>query len=586
MQSKIRLLRPVYWIAALLLFARAAKADIAWQDWSPKVFEQAKVEKKLVILDLAAVWCHWCHVMDANTYSDPAVQKLLRAGYIAVRADQDAHPALSARYEDYGWPATIIFDGNGRELAKRQGYIPPKMMASMLKAFIDDPTPGPSATATPAIVESAGNGLTDTQRAAMQKKFLGAYDPKLGAWGHTDKFLDWDAVEYCLVSGHEGMARQTLQAAELLIDPVWGGMDQYSTGGDWTHPHFEKIMPVQAESIRIYAIAATSLRDPRWLEPAQKIRGYVKNFLTSPDGAFYVSQDADLVDGRNSAAYYALSGAARRARGVPRIDRHIYASSNGRAIACLCALYDAGGGRGCLVDAQRAARWILASRSLPGGGFRHDQRDAGGPYLADTLEMGRAFFALYQSTADRAWLARAEAAADFIEAHFNAGTGFASTAPQAGDPLAPEPNIDENIGLARFAVRLGFAAGNSKYRAMANHAMRYLAAPAVIASQGFAVGGILLADRELRSEPVHVVIVGSKENAGAAALYSAALRSAPPFARVEWYDRKEGPLPGNDVTYPDLPGATAFLCSGSACSSPIKTPAQLTARLLAAAASR
>src|SRR5207245_4982235 len=91
--------------------AKPSKLD--WQPWSDAVFAQAKQQKRFVLLDLEAVWCHWCHVMDENTYSDPAVIKMLQSHYIVVKADQDARPDLSNRYEDFGWPATVVFDSEG-----------------------------------------------------------------------------------------------------------------------------------------------------------------------------------------------------------------------------------------------------------------------------------------------------------------------------------------------------------------------------------------------------------------------------------------------------------------------------------------
>ena len=83
-------------------------------------------EKRLVLLDLVAVWCHWCHVMEETTYRDPEVVAQIRAHFVAVRVDQDSRPDLSNRYEDYGWPATVIFDADGHELVKFAGYIPPR----------------------------------------------------------------------------------------------------------------------------------------------------------------------------------------------------------------------------------------------------------------------------------------------------------------------------------------------------------------------------------------------------------------------------------------------------------------------------
>src|SRR5580698_7907621 len=149
---------------------------IDWQPWSDKVFERAAAEHKFVLLDLGAGWCHWCHVMDQLTYSDPDVIKLLRGKYIAVRVDQDARPDLANRYEDYGWPATIVFNAERGEIVKRRGYIPPKPMAALLQAIIDDPTPGPSVEPEPVITAAADSAPSNEQRATMRAAFLGAYE--------------------------------------------------------------------------------------------------------------------------------------------------------------------------------------------------------------------------------------------------------------------------------------------------------------------------------------------------------------------------------------------------------------------------
>ena len=106
-------------IAVIMFGASAASAaeTLKWSDWSDDLFARATAEKRFVILDLEAVWCHWCHVMEKTTYSDPKVIDLLASHYIPVRVDQDANPDLSSRYGDWGWPATIVFGPDGTELA-------------------------------------------------------------------------------------------------------------------------------------------------------------------------------------------------------------------------------------------------------------------------------------------------------------------------------------------------------------------------------------------------------------------------------------------------------------------------------------
>jgi uncharacterized protein YyaL (SSP411 family) len=522
--------------------------------------------------------------MDEVTYADPDVIALLRQKYIAIRVDQDSRPDLANRYEDYGWPATIIFKWDGSELAKRRGYLPPKPMAGMLQAFIDDPTPGPSVETEPAVAAATDSALAAEQRTAMRDKFVNAYDTERGGWGDVHKYLNWDSLEYCLTEGALGdasmktKARQTLTAGLQLIDPVWGGVYQYSTDGDWVHPHFEKIMPCQTENLRVFSLAAALWGEPRWLESAQQIHHYLRTFLTSPEGAFYTSQDADLVPGEHSGEYFGLDDSARRRLGIPRVDRHVYARENGLAITGLAALYATSGDESCLAEARRAADWILGHCALPDGGFRHDELDAAGPYLADTLAMARAFLALYTVTADRAWLARAESAARFIDAKFRASVGFV-TAATGSSALPAKPQVDENIAIVRFANLLWHHTGTRTYRDAAEHAMKCLASEVMVERQGFGVGGILLADRELRTEPAHITIVGSKESAMARALFAAALHGANSFTRLEWLDPDEGALPRTDIEYPLLPDPAAFLCANGTCSVPIRKPDELMRRL-------
>jgi uncharacterized protein YyaL (SSP411 family) len=559
-------------------------ARLKWRPWSDAVFADAKREKRFVLLDLEAVWCHWCHVMDANTYSDPAVIKLLESRYITVKADQDSRPDLSNRYEDYGWPATVVFDAEGHEIVKRQGYLAPDEMASMLQAIIDDPTPGPSVEAEAKLELPSSPLLTDGLRAQLKNNYLAGYDVAQGNWGTNQKYLDWDSVEYSMTLARltgdgqaEHMARQTLTEQLHLLDPAWGGVYQYSMGSDWNSPHFEKIMQMQAENLRIYAAAYAVWKDPNYLQSARQIRDYMRNFLTSPEGAFYTSQDADLLPGEHSAKYFALNDSGRRQRGIPRVDQHIYARENGWAIDALANLYAVTGDNADLNDAVRAGEWIIARRSLPGGGFRHGESSVDGPYLGDNVYMARAFLMLYQATADRRWLQRAEETAQFTNEHFKSKVGYVAVAKTLDSKLAPRPQTDENVAFARITNLLHHYTGNAQDRACAEHAMRYLTAPAVAKSRGFQVGGILLADRELNAPPLHITVVGSKQDAAARALFASALFQSATYKRVEWWDTNEGPLPNPDVEYPQFGKPAAFVCTDRRCSAPIFDGAKINA---------
>jgi uncharacterized protein len=569
-------------VAALLLiwtatgFAATPKAArIDWQPWSDAVFERAARENRFVLLDLEAVWCHWCHVMDEVTYSDPKVVELIKSRYIPVRVDQDSRPDISRRYENYGWPATVVFNAEGGEIVKRRGYLAPPVMTSMLEEIIVDPSPVQYGDEEP-IAKFADNPLLSPKlRQSLERGFHETHDAKLGGQNQPQKFIDHDTVEYGLLRAGQGdkkaeeMTRRTLTAALKIMDPAWGGMYQYSTDSDWDHPHFEKIMSMQAEPLRLYALAYGQFRDTKYLQAVRDFHRYVTTFLQSPAGAFYTSQDADLVKGEHSAEYFALSDAARRKLGVPAVDKHRYARENGWMIRALATAYTVTGERVYLDDAQRAARWIVANRSLTGGGFRHDVRDAAGPYLEDTLAMGDAFLALYTATGSREWLGRAQSSADFIEKHFRGPQpGYVTSSARAGAKLQPKSTIDENIPVARFANMLHGYTGEARYRAMSDYALRMLVTEQ-IAESLITAPGILLAAFESVNDPLHITIVGGKDDAAAAALFSSAIRYAAVYRRVEWWDRREGNMPNPDVRYPQLSRPAAFICTDSTCSLPI-----------------
>ncbi|HET9446373.1 MAG TPA: DUF255 domain-containing protein [Steroidobacteraceae bacterium] len=566
-------------VAALLLLwtlpGYAAGSKIDWQPWSDSVFERAARENRFVLLDLEAVWCHWCHVMDEVTYSDPKVVELIKSRYIPVRVDQDSRPDISRRYENYGWPATVVFNAEGGEIVKRRGYLPPEVMISILEEIIVDPSPVNYGDDEPIARFADSPLLSPKLRESLHTAFYETYDPKLGGLKQFQKFLDHDTVEYGLLRAGQGdkkaeeMTRRTLTYALKLIDPAWGGMYQYSTDFDWDHAHFEKIMSMQAEPLRLYALAYGQLRDERYLKAVRDIHRYVTTFLRSPEGAFYTSQDADLVKGQHSQRYFALGDAARRKLGLPAVDMHRYARENGWMINALATAYAMTGERTYLDDAQRAARWIVAHRSLPGGGFRHDEKDAAGPYLEDTLAMSDAFLALYSATGERDWLARAASGAEFIEQHFRgAKAGYLTSAPRASSRLQPKSNIDENIPLARFANLLHRYTGEARYRAMSDYALRMLVTEQIAGSL-LTAPGILLAAFESANDPLHITIVGGKDDAAARALFDSASRYAAVYRRIEWWDRREGNMPNPDVRYPQLARAAAFICTDSTCSLPI-----------------
>ncbi|MDR3386550.1 MAG: DUF255 domain-containing protein [Rudaea sp.] len=575
-----RLLRSVSILLCLFFFSAPVPGTEGpkWYTSSDEAFALAQREHRFVILDLEAVWCHWCHVMEHETYANADVRKVLAASYVALKIDQDANPDISARYGDWGWPATIVFASDGSEIVKRRGYIEPQAMLAMLKAIVADPSPGPSVGETAAVAPATSAILGDAQRKKFMADFVSVYNARIGGWGDGQHYIDAPSMELALELAHDGdakargMAQQTLDQNLNLIDPVWGGVYQYSVGADWKSPHFEKIMSFQADDLRLYALAYALWHEQKYLDAAHAIQNYIASFLLSPDGAFHVSQDADLSTEVDGHKYYALDNDARRKLGIPRIDKHLYTRENAWAITALCQSHDSLGDAQALGIAERAAQWVLAHRALADGGFRHDEKDASGPYLADNVAMAQALLSLYRSSGGRDWLKRAEATLAFIDTHFRANDAGYFTAPAAkgatGVLAVPMRIVDENIALARTANLAYRTTANERYKRLSEYAMRFAAAPAVAESRPF-LPGLILADRELSTEPVHIAIVGRKDDPAAQLLQAAALSYPEAYMRVDWWDRREGPLPNPDVTYPTLAKAAAFGCTGNACSLPV-----------------
>ena len=198
--------------------------------------------------------------------------------------------------------------------------------------------------------------------------------------------------------------------------------------------------------------------------------------------------------------------------------------------------------------------------------------------------MGRAFLALYRASADRAWLARASATADFIAANFGRDQGGFVSARTSG-PIAAQPQMDENISVARFANLLERYDGRVEHRALAENALRWLADPHVALAE-ITEPGILLADAELHADPLHLTVLAAKANPDGKVLFSTLQHLPPWYKRIEWWDKAEGPLPNPDVDYPSPKRAAAFVCTESRCSLPMFSAAAIAEFLKSSAASR
>ena len=558
-----------------LLFAIGARAapiensDGFWSEWSDATFARAASEKKFVVVSLQSWWCRWCHVMNRETWASPEVRGVLKDKFIPVYVDQDSRPDISQRYERWGWPATIIFGPDGTEIAKLRGFYSPQYFIPVLTATIEDPSP--VEYPEPGGAErgrTLATGLTDAQRDEILTFIDKAWDDEHGGWSKS-KFVDGPMLAWALQRArggdkeNEARIRKVLTLmADTMIDKDVGAMNQVNLKPDWSEPAREFPMFAQEAALTAYARAAVVFGDPAYRQAADRIHGFLKNTMAAPGGGFHASMGLS--------------------EGEPGVDKRQYARETAQAVSGLLAYYDATGVVEARELAVAGARWALANRALPDGGFRHAEQDKGGPYLADNVEMAKALLALHRSTGTREWLTRAQTTANFIAATFiDPATGgfIVSASPDARQLTKPVKQREDNVTAVRMFSLLSSYTGESRYREIAEAGMGYLTSPPILDAFGF-LPDVLLAEDELRNEPVHVTIVGAKDDPRSAALYKAALAYPLPNTRAEWWDKREGKLANIDVDYPDYPdGPAAFACTSTFCSYPVTEPREIAAQL-------
>lgn len=566
--------------------ARTAHAgEVAWSEWSREAFERAREEDKPILLSVQAGWCHWCHVMNDTTFRDPEVLALLDEHFVVIRADGDARPDLAERYRRWGWPATVFLAPDGERILALRGYREPERFRAILESVRAAQREGRT------LEESAGASAPSEDLAAVREQVRGQldgmYDEEAGGWGRRQRYPFAEPVEHALlraaVRGEDVWGTRALFSLEQyarLIDPVFGGMYQYSIPDVWDRPHFEKIVSVQAGAIRAFAAAYRQTDDPRWLAHAEDIRRYLTSFLRADDGAFYTSQDADLggpgQDGPHvlGAEYYALDETGRRALGVPRVDTNVYAAPNGMLIEALAILSVASGQRGPLAEAERAAERIVSThRDEATGLFRH-AAGADDPlfHLADQAYLLRAFLALHQASARAHWLEQATALADAMLAHLGADGGgfYAHTEDPRAEGLALERRlpIEENAAAARALIALARLEDEARFHEAAARALRAIARPDELRALGRMVGEYLLALDALEHGHIVLSVVGPSEDPRTEALHRAAVAVRDPTRLVEL-----GRPGASRYPYPGEPAV--FLCTSEACSMPVFAPDEL-----------
>lgn len=496
---------PLYLLAffglTYLIFFRDTTKHPDWDRFNETVFRKAKRENKLVVLHLAANWCHWSHVMEKNTYANPVVIEYLNKNFIVCKEDHNARQDLTSLYIQYGWPATIIFDADGNVLAKETGFIDSDRFITLLTKLHANPVPMPENSFQ--IEAQIGSDSSKQQSLDILKnKFINAIDIEEGGFNFGQKYIDFESFEYAF--NHSNSDSTMYQWVENSIinstgiyDNTWGGVFQYSTNNDWKHIHYEKLLSVQARYIKMYCWYYKRSNDIDALKKAEGTAAYVNRFLSGNNGGYYNAQDADLIPGKIATDYFALTDADRVAQGIPAVDENIYTSDNAEMAEALLILWATNGNKKHLDNAMKCVALLMHKHKL-NNAYMHGEANTI-ICLKDNLAMLKTLMLMYRATNNNMYKSEAAKLIREISSTFNSGKGYLYTF-IGNSPIKATYNVSENIEACRLLNYASYFFKETKYRSLSLEILNFLTTPMLV-SKMLTEAGILSAAEELQKEP-------------------------------------------------------------------------------------
>ena len=305
----------------------AAHQPIDWHEWGEEAFAKARAEEKPVLLDIGAVWCHWCHVIDRESYENPEIAAMINKLYIPVKVDRDERPDVDARYQSAvsaisgqgGWPLTAFLTPEGKPFFGGT-YFPPedamgrpgfkRILLAIAEAFktkraeVDSSAHALEEAVAKAEIFHGARGAFDARVIdAVIESALGRFDATHGGFGHAPKFPHSSVIDLLLERAKSPDSAKLQSVAEKTLngmagggfhDQIGGGFHRYSVDERWCVPHFEKMSYDNSELLKNYLHGYQSLRLPPYRLVAEGLIAWVGEVLSDQQrGGFYASQDAD-----------------------------------------------------------------------------------------------------------------------------------------------------------------------------------------------------------------------------------------------------------------------------------------------------
>ena len=302
-----------------------ATNPVDWYPWGKEAFIKAKKENKPIFLSIGYSTCHWCHVMEHESFADEEVAALLNKYFVAVKVDREERPDIDQVYMAVtqtmtgrgGWPNNVFLTPDkkpffaGTYFPKQARWDLPGLMdllpriaeiwqndrenveknaQKITDLLASRGNPGPGDTLDQSIVDKARNMLANT------------YDPQYGGFGQAPKFPTPHILTFLLRRYHHSQDTQALEMVEKTLtrmrfggihDHIGFGFHRYSTDGQWLVPHFEKMLYDQALLTMAYAEAFQATGNTFYARTAREILAYISREMTSREGGFYSAEDAD-----------------------------------------------------------------------------------------------------------------------------------------------------------------------------------------------------------------------------------------------------------------------------------------------------
>ncbi|MGH9711815.1 MAG: thioredoxin domain-containing protein [Candidatus Acidiferrales bacterium] len=298
-----------------------AHNPVDWYPWGTEAFEKARKENKPIFLSIGYFTCHWCHVMERESYSDPSVATILNQSFVSIKVDREERPDIDRLYIAYveattgsaGWPLNVLLTPDRKPFFGGT-YFTPEQLKSLLRQVADAwsqqhdsivQTAGHAAQQLVQIVSQQPSGTGELRAAILDqayKRITSTYDAANGGFGGAPKFPR--PVALCFLLRYYARTGQreslditlnTLRAMERggIHDQLGGGFHRYSTGVNWLVPHFEKMLYDQAQLAITYTEAYQITHDRFYADTTRNILDFTLREMQQPRGGFASAEDAD-----------------------------------------------------------------------------------------------------------------------------------------------------------------------------------------------------------------------------------------------------------------------------------------------------